>query len=275
MTATWIAGSWSVTLKSSDVDIAILATDEVRPEYIDTHGDYPDMFRMLLGKAAAERAEPVQLKLTTYDARRAEYPDPEAHPAYLITGSKLSVYDDEPWIGVLADFLEEALRVGGKVIGICFGHQLMAHFFGGLTEPASQGWAVGVQENRTVAREPWMGDGPGETGRLNLIASHKDQVTRMPDGAKLIATSDFCPVGGFVIGDRVLTLQGHPEFEKSYSRDLMVMRRDVIGEEVFELGVASLDRETDDDMVGHWIINFLMAENTGPGAPQALTGESA
>ena len=175
------------------------------------------------------------------------------------------------------EFLEEVLRAGGKVVGICFGHQLMAHFFGGRTEPASQGWAVGVQENRTVARESWMGDGdgPGAKDRLNLLASHKDQVTQMPDGAKLIATSDFYPVGGFVIGDRVLTLQGHPEFEKAYSRDLMVMRREMIGEEVFELGVASLDKETDDDMVGHWIINFVMAETTGPGTTEVLTEESA
>jgi GMP synthase-like glutamine amidotransferase len=251
-------------LKSSEVDIAILATDEVREEYIDAHGDYPDMFRALLERAAADRPDPLSLKLTTYDARRSEFPEPEAHPAYLITGSKLSVYDDEAWIEVLAEFLEEVLRVGGQVVGICFGHQLMAHFFGGRTEPAAQGWAVGVQENRTVAREPWMGN--GERGdRLNLLASHKDQVTRLPDGAKLIATSDFCPVGGFVMGDQVLTLQGHPEFQKEYSRDLMVMRRETLGEEVFELGVASLGKETDDDMVGHWIIDFLLREESSGG----------
>lgn len=248
-------------MKSSEVDIAILATDEVREEYIGTHGDYPDMFRVLLERAAQERPQPVNLKLTIYDARKSEFPEPSAHPAYLITGSRLSVYDDEPWIGVLAEFLEEVLRAGGKVIGICFGHQLMAHFFGGRTEPAPQGWAVGVQENRTVAREPWMGDGEE---RLNLIASHKDQVSRMPDGAKLIATSDFCPIGGFVVGDQVLTLQGHPEFRKEYSRDLMVMRREMIGEEVFELGVASLGRETDDAKVGQWIIDFVAAGSAEP-----------
>lgn len=243
-------------MKSSEVDIAILATDEVRQEFIDEHGDYPDMFQELLEQAARNRPEPVDLKLTTYDACKLEFPEPDAHPAYLITGSRLSVYDDEAWIGVLAEFLEEALRVGSKVIGICFGHQLMAHFFGGRTEPAAQGWGVGVQENRTVACEGWMGDGDG---RLNLLASHKDQVSRMPDGAKLIATSDFCPVGGFVVGDQVLTLQGHPEFKKNYSRDLMVMRREILGEEVFELGVASLDKETDDDKAGHWIIDFVAA----------------
>ncbi len=257
-------------MKSSEVDIAILATDEVRAEYVDAHGDYPDMFRALLEQAASNRPVPVALQLSTYDARRSEFPEPDAHPAYLITGSRVSVYDDEAWIGILAEFLEEVLRVGGKVIGICFGHQLIAHFFGGRTEPAEQGWGVGVQENRTVAREPWMGDGDD---RLNLLASHKDQVSRMPDGAKLIATSDFCPVGGFVMGDQVLTLQGHPEFQKGYSRDLMVMRREMLGEEVFELGVASLANETDDEKVGHWIIDFVASgadeshECSGTNAP--------
>lgn len=143
-------------MKSSEVDIAILQTDEVLPQFAGEHGDYPDMFASLLEQAARNHEPPVELKLTVYDARHSEFPSPDAHPAYLITGSKLSVYDDEPWIGELAEFLEGVLRAGGKVIGICFGHQLMAHFFGGRTEPAEQGWAVGVQENRVVSREPWM-----------------------------------------------------------------------------------------------------------------------
>ena len=77
-----------------------------------------------------------------------------------------------------------------------------------------------------------------------------------------------------MIGDKVLTLQGHPEFEKEYSRDLMVMRREVLGEEVFELGVASLDRETDDDKVGHWIIDFVAAAGNEETA-DAQAGEYA
>ncbi|MEM8767051.1 MAG: GMP synthase [Pseudomonadota bacterium] len=242
-------------MKSSELDIAILRTDEVMADYQDAHGDYPDMFARLLETAAAERAEPVPLRLSSYDARIGDLPEPDAHDAYVITGSRLSVYDDEPWIGELAEFLEDVLRTGGKVLGICFGHQLLAHFFGGHTEAAANGWAVGIQENRAVSREPWMGD-DGE--RLNLISSHKDQVTRLPDGAKLIATSDFCPVGGFVMGDQVLTLQGHPEFQREYSRDLMVMRRELLGEETFRLGVASLAKETDEARAGRWMINFLL-----------------
>ena len=237
--------------------MAILRADAVMPEFVDRHGDYPEMFEQLLRTAATACDPPLQLQVTDFDVRVGEYPQADAFDGYLITGSRDSVYDDEPWIGELAGFLKEVLRAGRKVVGICFGHQLIAHFFGGETAPAENGWAVGVQENRTIAFEPWM---DSSDTRLNLIASHKDQVIRMPDGAKLIASSDFCPVGGFIIGGQVLTLQGHPEFDRDYSRDLMVMRREMIGEETFEQGVASLAKETDEARVGQWIINFLSSQ---------------
>ena len=206
-------------MKSSEpLTIAVLRTDEVMPQFVEAHGDYPDMFTGLLQRAARERPEPMALRIDSFDARREEYPPADAYAGYVITGSRSSVYDDEPWIGSLAEYLEAVIAAGRKIVGICFGHQLMAHFFGGETRAAEQGWAVGVQEHRAVSQEPWM-DPPG--ARLNLLSSHKDQVTRLPDAARLIATSDFCPIGGFVMGDHVMTLQGHPEFQRGYSRDLM------------------------------------------------------
>ena len=242
-------------MKSSELDIAILRTDEVLPDFVGVHGDYPEMFESLLRAGARDREEPVPLKIHTYDARHCEFPEPGAHQGYLITGSRKSVYDEEAWIGALAGFLRAVLRAGSKVVGICFGHQLLAHFFGGRTEPAPGGWLVGVQENHTTSREPWM-DGTGN--RLNLIASHRDQVTQLPPGARLIAASDNCPLGGFVMGKQVLTFQGHPEFQRAYSRALMEMRREAIGEDTYRAGVESLEKETDEALVGRWIINFFI-----------------
>ena len=254
-------------MKSSDsgsvgveLSVAILRADEVMPQFIETHGDYPVMFEALLEQAARERPSPVELEFSSYDARLAEYPAPDAHDAFVVTGSRHSVYDDEPWIAGLAGYLKAVLEVGGRIVGICFGHQLMAHFFGGETRPAESGWGVGVQKSRTISDEPWM-DPPGE--RLNLLASHKDQVSRLPENARVIATSDFCPVGGFVMGDQVLTLQGHPEFQKGYSRDLMKMRRELLGESTFQTGMSSLDDETDEVKVGHWMLNFMAGKQHG------------
>lgn len=244
-------------MKPSEIDLAILRTDEVLPQFQGAHGDYPAMFEGLILRAAAAHAPPVTVRFASYDARDPQsLPAPDAHAAYLITGSKNSVYDDLPWIRQLAAFLREALQKGAKVVGICFGHQLIAHFFGGRTAPAPAGWAVGVQENRVVGHESWMGE---DDDRLNLIASHKDQVVEMPEGARLIATSDFCPIGGFVMTDQVMTLQGHPEFQRAYSRDLMNMRREILGEAVFGAGIASLERETDELKAARWIVDFLLA----------------
>ena len=257
-------------MKSSELAVAILRTDSVLPQFVDAHGDYPQMFEGLLERSARTHQPPIRLRLQSFDLRAGELPAPDAWDGYLITGSRNSVYDDEAWISDLVLLLEEVLRADGKVIGICFGHQLMAHFFGGETRPAEGGWTVGVQENRLLVEEPWMpaeSTGPGDLAesRLNLIASHKDQVTRLPDGARLIVTSDVCPIGGFVMGDQVLTLQGHPEFHRDYSRDLMVMRRELLGEETFRVGIGSLDKETDEDRVGEWIINFLSGREQSVG----------
>ena len=96
-----------------------------------------------------------------------------------------------------------------------------------------------------------------DRGEFSLLVSHKDQVTSLPDGAELLATSDFCPNAMYAIGDHVLTFQGHPEFEKDYSRDLIHMRRELLGEDKAAAGLASLERDPDGELVASWIVNFI------------------
>ena len=228
--------------------LGILQTDSVMERFRGRHGDYPQMFVDVLS-AAADGAPP---DFHTIDARQGAYPAASACDAYLITGSRHSVYDEDPWIAALADFVGQALDAGSKVVGICFGHQLIAHFFGGHAGPAS-GWAVGVHQSRVVGDAPWLHP---QLERFALLSSHKDQVTRLPDGAELIATNEFCPIGGFTWGSGVLTFQGHPEFRKPYSKALMNMRRELIGEATYQAGMASLAQDTHATTVGRWILNF-------------------
>ena len=94
---------------------------------------------------------------------------------------------------------------------------------------------------------------------FNLIVSHKDQVTRLPAGASLLATSPFCPNAMYCLGNHILTFQGHPEFCKGYSRALMEYREDVLGEEKFGRGINSLAEDTDEISVARWILNFMTA----------------
>jgi GMP synthase-like glutamine amidotransferase len=231
------------------VCIGILQTDSVREEFLPKYGDYPVMFETILGQANPD------VDFRHYNVEFGVYPQEiDECDGYVITGSKKSVYDDEAWIHVLMDFVRRLHEEKKKVVGICFGHQLVAHALGGETRPAEDGWGVGVHQSRITSHKDFMAPDRRE---FSLLVSHKDQVTSLPDGAELLATSDFCPNAMYAIGDHVLTFQGHPEFTKDYSRDLIQMRRQLLGEETATAGLASLELESDAELVASWIVKFI------------------
>jgi GMP synthase-like glutamine amidotransferase len=236
--------------------IGILRTDAVLEQFQPEHGDYPAMLEAVLGHAdalpPALQGRPPHF--SSFSAHEGELPAPEACDAYVITGSRHSVYDDLPWLPPLVALLRLALAAERKVIGICFGHQLIAHFFGGETTRAQVGWCVGVHETRVVAEQSWM---QPTRGQFRLLASHRDQVVRLPDGAVPFAASHRCPQAGYVIGRQVLTLQGHPEFTKPYAADLLRARAAVLGPALLSEGLASLEQQTDAMLVARWILNFI------------------
>ncbi|MCZ6643852.1 MAG: GMP synthase [Gammaproteobacteria bacterium] len=228
--------------------LGILQADSVMEQFQAEYGSYAGMFEQLLTLADTP------IRFSSYVLQDGELPAIDACDAYLITGSRHSVYDDLPWIRDLVTFVDAALQANRKIIGICFGHQLVAHYFGGETRAADQGWGVGVKMSCIENQGSWM-DPPRD--ELALLCSHKDQVVKLPDGAIGFASSEFCPCAGFVWNDLVLTFQGHPEFTKSYSAASMQMRNEVLGPEIFSRGMASLDEDTHEDAVAHWILNFL------------------
>lgn len=230
--------------------IGILKADSVRPEFQSEFGDYPDMFIKLLTEAAT-----MPVSFETYDVEAGQYP---AHiddcDGYLITGSRRSVYEDEPWIVELGKYVVRLHEARTPLIGICFGHQMIALVLGGNTEAAEAGWGVGVHKSRVLRQEPFM-DPPQE--ELQLIVSHKDQVNHLPDGAELLATSEFCPNSMFRIGNHILAFQGHPEFVKGYSEALINMRHEILGEAVASEGLTSLEESTNSSIMARWMLNFL------------------
>lgn len=229
--------------------IGILKTDAVRPEWVPDFGEYPDMFVALLG-----RADP-DLEFVIYDVEEGIYPeDVDEVDAYLITGSKSSVYEDKPWITELMAFVRELNERKKKLVGICFGHQIVAQALGGKTEKSAKGWGQGLHTHTFVETPDWHDE---ESPDLHILVSHQDQVVRNAEGARVLAGSEFCENAVVQIGDHILTFQGHPEFIPEYSREIMGYRREMIGEEVFASGVASLTRAQEGDRVARWIINFL------------------
>ena len=130
--------------------IGILKTDTVRPEWVGTYGEYPDMFEALLRQVDPD------LEFCTWDVEAGELPeDLSAVDGYIITGSKSSAYDDKPWIRALEDFIRHAHLVKVKLVGICFGHQLVARALGGLVDKSAKGWVCSYWR-RTRIRSCWL-----------------------------------------------------------------------------------------------------------------------
>ena len=229
--------------------LGILKTDQVRPEWVPEFGEYPGMFVALL-----EQADP-SLEFRIYDVEQGEYPqDIDEVDAYLITGSKSSVYDDKPWIAVLMDFVRALDTRRKKLVGICFGHQLVAQALGGKTEKSAKGWGVGLHTHNFSTTPAWYGEG---SAALDILVSHQDQVVTPASGAQVLASSEFCDNAVCQIGNHILTFQGHPEFVPAYSRKVMALRREAIGESVYQAGMASLVTDPQTERVAGWIMNFL------------------
>lgn len=224
--------------------IAILETGAPPPALAETHGDYPAMFRALLGDGYA---------FQTFRAQAGHWPDPDAFDAAVITGSAAGVYEEAPWIGGLLDWIRAA-RGRTRLIGVCFGHQAMAQAFGGRVEKSDRGWGVGLHRYDVVSHEPWM---EPRAAAVAVPVSHQDQVVEAPAGARIILRSAFTPIAGLAWGEDAISLQGHPEFTPAYAADLTAGRRDRIGPEVVDPALDSLAGPNDRQLVGQWLRRFI------------------
>ena len=231
--------------------IGILKADKVRHELLDRFGEYPAMFKDLLQKVEAG------IEIVVYDVISGEFPKQidEVH-GYIITGSKMSVYDEIDWIKELGSFVQELHKKKKKLIGICFGHQMVAHYLGGKTQKSDKGWGVGIQESKFTNAATSYGS-EGQT--YNLVCSHQDQIVEPAPSSVILASSDFCPYSMLQIEDHILTFQGHPEFKPEFSRSLMELRKDDFGNTRYKEGLDSLIKTTDADEVGKWIVSFIKA----------------
>ena len=158
---------------------------------------------------------------------------------YLVPGSLDSAYDDKPWIVALLHWVEKAYCRGARLMGVCFGHQVIARALGGEVRAYDGGFGAGVRASR-VLDERMKAYFPD--GEMRLLYSHHDQVMRLPQDAVLCATSDFCRNESFRIGDQVVTFQGHPEFTVAYSRHLLTNCSDDVDSRVVQAALSSLDR---------------------------------
>ncbi|MGF1791157.1 gamma-glutamyl-gamma-aminobutyrate hydrolase family protein [Photobacterium profundum] len=234
--------------------LGILLCDDVRSELQIRHNNYPEMFSdILLG------ADPT-LELVFYRVMDNQLPASfNECDAYIGSGSKYSVYDDIPWIHHLAQFVRDLYQHNIPFVGVCFGHQMIAHALGGTVVKSENGWGVGLKTWSLVANKQWMQSDQTveEKNTFSLAVSHQDQVTDLPDDAEILASSNFCPHAMIQVGQHFLGIQGHPEFTSNYSRDLMIARRGDIPAYVIEAAKASLDQYIDQAEVTQWMLEFI------------------
>lgn len=215
--------------------IAGHSPENLRPE----HGEYDVFFQNLLAGQG--------FTFQTWFAVDGELPD-DVHAAdgWLISGSRHGAYEDLPFIPPLEDFIRAVYAVAVPLVGICFGHQIIAQALGGKVEKSDKGWMVGRQvynfEGEAVALNAW----------------HQDQVVELPKDAKVIAYNDTCPYAALGYGHKAFTVQAHPEFSNGFLGKLAESRgRGVVPDPLIDTAIENTEKPTDSAILARRIGAFF------------------
>lgn len=222
--------------------IGILRTGHSPEEMKDTLGNYDQMFMTLL--------DGHDFEFETFSVVDGEFPE-GANDAdgWLITGSKHGAYEDHPWIPPLENLIRDIHATGKPMIGVCFGHQIIAQAMGGKVEKFDGGWSVGRTEY-TLNGAP-----------VALNAWHQDQVVELPEQARVIGSSDFCTNAMLAYGDTIWTVQAHPEFGAEFIDGLIRTRgKGVVPDNQLEAASATLPHPTNNADIADHMAQFFKSK---------------
>ena len=237
--------------------IGILEAGLLRDEMVDRFDPYPVMFERFVGLSGHE------LEFETFSAIAGEMPSSiYACDGWLITGSRHGVYDKLPWMAPLEGFIRELAAAERPLVGVCFGHQIIAEALGGKVVKSELGWIVGVQHYDLERRYDWMHESPPSVA---MHAYHQDQILDCPPSAEVFLSSASCPLAGLSYGDSIISVQAHPEIEESYERDLLEMfGGHSIPLDVAQQAIATLDAgmPVDTRLIANWFADFFLSRRT-------------
>ena len=227
-----------------------LPPEPIREKY---PNGYPLMFERLF-----HAADPEMTFETVSVVNGDALPDPESLEAILITGSAYGVYDDAPWMRQLKEWIGFAAEHKVPMIGICFGHQIIADALGGDVRKSEKGWGLGRHTYEICTRPDWM---RGDEAEFSVGVSHQDQVLAPPADAEVLARSDFAPNAGLIYGrGPILSFQGHPEFSDRFLEELYEVRRGTrFSDAEVDAAIESFKTPDDNQLMADWMVAFLKA----------------
>ncbi len=237
--------------------LCILDNDILEGQLAQDYTSFGTLFMRLFERVGAN------WHMEVFNTPLAQYPASfDDFDAVLLTGSRADAFSDAPWVVELRRRVTLLLQARKKMVGVCFGHQLIALCLGAPVGRAPQGWGAG-----RMTYDWHRTDLPhcAERTEIALLASHQDQVHALPPGATLVASNDFCPVAAFTVDNTVFCIQPHPEFEVGLSAYLINKRRDMLGEEKHSASLNSLVHGHEGEHIARMMVAFIEgADPTNP-----------
>ncbi|KAG0371153.1 hypothetical protein BGX24_001824 [Mortierella sp. AD032] len=255
----------TITNAKSPIRVALLVCGTPIPAVAEVYGEYPAVFNNLLQDGLKELKErkavdpDAELVLEGFDVREDLYPERLSdYDGVLITGSASNAYDDLPWINKLVDYVAKFPRnnEAPKMVGICFGHQIIGRAFKANVSKSTRGWELGwtltdfTEEGKKFWRE--------ESMRIQEL--HQDVVHDVPSGFTLLASTAHTTNQSMISEDgRIVTLQGHPEFTGPIMREFIKVRtaNGTFNKELSEASMKVVDNPLDRATVAARIVDFV------------------
>jgi len=236
------------------MNIGILETGLINEKLSDRFDPYPVMFARLLNRAEQD------LEYQPYSVIRGEMPD-SIHDCdgWLITGSRHGAYEKLDWMLALEGFIRELYSAAVPLVGICFGHQIIAQALGGEVVKSDSGWGIGLQTYEINKPMGWMAEAPEQ---VRIYSFHQDQVSVLPAGASVFSSSEFCPYAGLSYGDSIISIQAHPEFDEAYELALIdmysgnIVPQAVAAEALDKIQTSGLKADT--QLLADWLSSFFL-----------------